>query len=86
MNISDKEELSKQIFKNTKLENEVNDLKEKLMAEKIRNKSELEMNNDLKRIIETSKLQIDSLNKILDQYAQKIVFYRNQIDKFLDEQ
>jgi len=84
MNISDKEELSKQIFKNTKLENEVNDLKEKLMAEKIRNKSELEMNNDLKRIIETSKLQIDSLNKILDQYAQKIVFYRNQIDKFLD--
>ncbi len=86
MNISDREELSKQIFKNTKLENEVNDLKEKLMAEKIRNKSELEMNNDLKRIIETSKLQIDSLNKILDQYAQKIVFYRNQIDKFLDEQ
>lgn len=86
MNISDKEELSKQIFKNTKLENEVNDLKEKLMAEKIRNKSELEMNNDLKRIIETSKLQIDSLNKILDQYAQKIVFYRNQINKFLDEQ
>tara|TARA_R110000796_G_scaffold54534_2_gene127469 strand:+ start:539 stop:793 length:255 start_codon:yes stop_codon:yes gene_type:complete len=84
MNISDKEELSKQIFKNTKLENEVNDLKEKLMAEKIRNKSELEMNNDLKRIIETSKLQIDSLNKILDQYAQKIVFYRNQINKFLD--
>jgi len=86
MNISDREELSKQIFKNTKLENEVNDLKEKLMAEKIRNKSELEMNNDLKRIIETSKLQIDSLNKILDQYAQKIVFYRNQINKFLDEQ
>ena len=86
MNISDKEELSKQIFKNTKLENEVNDLKEKLMAEKIRNKSELEMNNDLKRIIETSKLQIDSLNKILDQYAQKIVFYRNQIDRFLDKQ
>jgi hypothetical protein len=71
-------------IKNTKLENEVNDLKEKLMAEKIRNKSELEMNNDLKRIIETSKLQIDSLNKILDQYAQKIVFYRNQINKFLD--
>ena len=86
MNISDREELSKQIFKNTKLENEVNDLKEKLMAEKIRNKSELEMNNDLKRIIETSKLQIDSLNKILDQYAQKIVFYRNQINRFLDEQ
>jgi len=86
MNISDKEELSKQIFKNTKLENEVNDLKEKLIAEKIRNKSELAMNNDLKRIIETSKLQIDSLNKILDQYAQKIVFYRKQIDKFLDEQ
>lgn len=86
MNISDREELSKQIFKNTKLENEVNDLKEKLIAEKIRNKSELEMNNDLKRIIETSKLQIDSLNKILDQYAQKIVFYRKQIDKFLDEQ
>ena len=34
MNISDKEELSKQIFKNTKLENEVNDLKEKLVGEK----------------------------------------------------
>ena len=54
MNISDREELSKQIFKNTKLENEVNDLKEKLMAEKIRNKSELAMNDDLKRIIENS--------------------------------
>ena len=86
MNISDREELSKQIFKNTKLENEVNDLKEKLMAEKICNKSELAMNDDLKRIIETNKLQINSLNKILDQYAQKIVFYRKQIDKFLDEQ
>ena len=56
------------------------------MAEKIRNKSELAMNDDLKRIIETSKLQINSLNKILDQYAQKIVFYRNQINRFLDEQ
>lgn len=86
MNISDKEELSKQIFKNTKLENEVNDLKEKLVAEKIRNKSEIAMNGDLQRIIETNKLQINSLNKILDQYAQKIVFYRNQIDRFLDKQ
>ena len=63
-----------------------NDLKEKLMAEKIRNKSELAMNDDLKRIIETNKLQINYLNKILDQYAQKIVFYRNQINRFLDEQ
>jgi len=86
MNISDKEELSKQIFKNTKLEKEVNNLKEKLKAKKIRNKSEIEMNDDLKRIIETNKLQINSLNKILDQYAQKIVFYRNQINRFLDEQ
>ena len=53
---------------------------------KIRNKSEIAMNGDLQRIIETNKLQINSLNKILDQYAQKIVFYRNQIDRFLDKQ
>ena len=61
MNISDREELSKQIFKNTKLENEVNDLKEKLMAEKIRNKSELAMNDDLKRIIETNQIRLNIL-------------------------
>ena len=86
MDISDKELLHKQIFKNKKLENEIQDLKDKLTAERMRNKSELQMNLDLKRIIKTLELKVDSLNQIVDQYANKIVQYRNEIDKFLDNQ
>jgi len=86
MDISDKELLHKQIFKNKKLENEIEDLKDKLTAERMRNKSELQMNLDLKRIIKTLELKVDSLNQIVDQYANKIVQYRNEIDKFLDNQ
>jgi len=86
MDISDKELLHKQIFKNKKLENEIEDLKDKLTAERMRNKSELQMNLDLKRIIKTLELKVDSLNQIVDQYANKIVQHRNEIDKFLDNQ
>jgi hypothetical protein len=86
MDISDKELLHKQIFKNKKLENEIQDLKDKLTAERMRNKSELQMNLDLKRIIKTLELKIGSLNQIVDQYADKIVQHRNEIDKFLDNQ
>lgn len=86
MDISDKELLHKQIFKNKKLENEIQDLKDKLTAERMRNKSELQMNLDLKRIIKTLELKVGSLNQIVDQYADKIVWYRNEIDKFLDNQ
>ena len=86
MDISDKELLHKQIFKNKKLENEIQDLKDKLTAERMRNKSELQMNLDLKRIIKTLELKVDSLNQIVDQYANKIVQHRNEIDKFLDNQ
>jgi len=86
MDISDKELLYKQIFKNKKLENEIQDLKDKLTAERMRNKSELQMNLDLKRIIKTLELKVGSLNQIVDQYADKIVQHRNEIDKFLDNQ
>jgi hypothetical protein len=86
MDISDKELLHKQIFKNKKLENEIQDLKDKLTAERMRNKSELQMNLDLKRIIKTLELKVGSLNQIVDQYADKIVQHRNEIDKFLDNQ
>jgi hypothetical protein len=86
MDISDKELLHKQIFKNKKLENEIEDLKDKLTAERMRNKSELQMNLDLKRIIKTLELKVGSLNQIVDQYADKIVQHRNEIDKFLDNQ
>jgi len=86
MDISDKELLHKQIFKNKKLENEIQDLKDKLTAERMRNKSELQMNLDLKRIIKTLELKVGSLNQIVDQYADKIIQYRNEIDKFLDNQ
>jgi len=86
MDISDKELLHKQIFKNKKLENEIQDLKDKLTAERMRNKSELQMNLDLKRIIKTLELKVGSLNQIVDQYADKIVHHRNEIDKFLDNQ
>lgn len=86
MDIKERELLQQQIFKNKKLENEIQDLKDKLTAERMRNKSELQMNLDLKRIIKTLELKVGSLNQIVDQYADKIVQYRNEIDKFLDNQ
>ena len=48
MDIKERELLQQQVFKNKKLENEIQDLKDKLTAEKMRNKSELQMNLDLK--------------------------------------
>lgn len=86
MDIKERELLQQQIFKNKKLENEIQDLKDKLTAERMRNKSELQMNLDLKRIIKTLELKVGSLNQIVDQYADKIVQHRNEIDKFLDNQ
>jgi hypothetical protein len=86
MDIKERELLQQQVFKNKKLENEIQDLKDKLTAEKMRNKSELQMNLDLKRIIKTLELKVGSLNQIVDQYADKIVWYRNEINKFLDNQ
>ena len=86
MDIKERELLQQQVFKNKKLENEIQDLKDKLTAEKMRNKSELQMNLDLKRIIKTLELKVGSLNQIVDQYADKIVQHRNEINKFLDNQ
>ena len=86
MDIKERELLQQQVFKNKKLENEIQDLKDKLTAERMRNKSELQMNLDLKRIIKTLELKVGSLNQIVDQYADKIVWYRNEINKFLDNQ
>ena len=76
-------DLLDQIVKNQRLERENQDLKDKLNAERILYKSELVINDDLKNMIKTLELNMDSLNKIIDQYSKKIIFYRNIIDDFL---
>jgi hypothetical protein len=76
-------DLLDQIVANQKLKRENEDLKDKLNAERILYKSELVINDDLKNMIKTLELNIDSLNKIIDQYSKKIIFYRNIIDDFL---
>jgi hypothetical protein len=76
-------DLLDQIVANQKLKRENEDLKDKLNAERILYKSELIINDDLKNMIKTLELNMDSLNKIIDQYSKKIIFYRNIIDDFL---
>ena len=76
-------DLLDQIVANQKLQRENEDLKDKLNAERILYKSELVINDDLKNMIKTLELNMDSLNKIIDQYSKKIIFYRNIIDDFL---
>jgi hypothetical protein len=76
-------DLLDQIVANQKLQRENEDLKDKLNAERMLYKSELVINDDLKNMIKTLELNMDSLNKIIDQYSKKIIFYRNIIDDFL---
>lgn len=76
-------DLLDQIVKNQRLERENQDLKDKLNAERILYKSELVINEDLKNMIKTLELHMEALNKIIDQYSKKIIFYRNIIDDFL---
>ena len=79
MNISDKEELGKLRFKLEKLQREYDDLQDSLTKQKIINKSELALNHDLKQMIETMKLQSNSLLEIIEHYSKKIIKYRKSL-------
>ena len=85
MNISDKEELGKLRFKLEKLQREYDDLQDSLTKQKIINKSELALNHDLKQMIETMKLQSNSLLEIIEHYSKKIIKYRNHIDILINK-
>ena len=76
MNISDKEELGKLRFKLEKLQREYDDLQDSLTKQKIINKSELALNHDLKQMIETMKLQSNSLLEIIEHYSKKLEFLK----------
>ena len=85
MNISDKEEIGKLRFKLEKLQREYNDLQDSLTKQKMINKSELALNHDLKQVIETMKLQSNSLLEIIEHYSKKIIKYRNHIDILINK-
>ena len=85
MNISDKEELGKLRFKLEKLQREYDDLQDSLTKQKIINKSELALNHYLKQMIETMKLQSNSLLEIIEHYSKKIIKYRNHIDILINK-
>tara|TARA_R100001463_G_scaffold38950_1_gene83539 strand:- start:4910 stop:5173 length:264 start_codon:yes stop_codon:yes gene_type:complete len=85
MNISDKEEIGKLRFKLEKLQREYNDLQDSLTKQKMINKSELALNHDLKQVIETMKLQSNSLLEIIEHYSKKIIKYRNNIDILINK-
>tara|TARA_R100001129_G_C5232081_1_gene222879 strand:+ start:508 stop:771 length:264 start_codon:yes stop_codon:yes gene_type:complete len=85
MNISDKEQLGKLKFKYEKLQRECEDLQDSLTKQKIINKSELALNHDLKQIIETMKLQSNSLLEVIDHYSKRIIKYRNHIDILINK-
>ena len=85
MNISDKEEIGKLRFKLEKLQREYNDLQDSLTKQKMINKSELALNHDLKQVIETMKLQSNSLLEIIEHYSTQIIKYRNNIDILINK-
>ena len=84
MNISDKEELGKLRFKLEKLQREYDDLQDSLTKQKIINKSELALNHDLKQMIETMKLQSNSLLDIIEHYSKKLINYQIFENVYID--
>ncbi len=85
MNISDREQLGKLKFKYEKVLRENEDLRTSLTKAELINKSEKALNHDLKQMVETFKLQSNSLVEIIEQYSKRIIQYRNYIDILLNK-
>lgn len=85
MNISDREQLGKLKFKYEKLLRENEDFKTALTKAELINKSEKALNHDLKQMVETYKLQSNSLVEIIEQYSKRIIQYRNYIDILINK-
>jgi hypothetical protein len=65
------------------LKEKIKELEEQLQMEKMVKKSEVMLNTELKEQVEKLYLQVESILKINDEYAKKIVDLRIKIKKLI---
>lgn len=68
-----------------KLENELEELKDKLSLEQSLKKSEILMNDDLKKSNERKELIIQHLAELNDQLIEKVIVLKLRLKKIIDD-
>lgn len=68
-----------------KLENELKELKDKLSLEQSLKKSEILMNDDLKKSNERKELIIQHLAELNDQLIEKVIVLKLRLKKIIDD-